>query len=555
MKPPPKFIRVFLIEENERDAKTVSDMLLEEGGGQFIMSGVFLRLDEALCGLETGGGVDVILVNLPADESRRATLFSHLLRAAPDQPILALSGSDDGQLAVEAVCLGAQDCLLKQEMTGRLLVRSIQYAIERKYEELEATEKRDDLEKKVGELSLALANVNQRLSAALDQLSATQSAATQQDRLHAMERMAGGIAHDFNNALSPILAHSEWLLRKPGALTNEMTLRKALCDIHDSAGHCAEVVLRLRQFCRARDEFDPFEPLDLCEVAQRVIDLTQPSWKDQAQARGCHIVVETHFSEVPMVQGAREDLVELFANLILNAVDAIPEEGVISVSIGCKDGRVVVSISDNGVGMSEEVGARCMEPFFTTKKDQEMGKGLGLGVIYGIAQRHNAEINIESWEGDGTKVTLDFPTVPERAPGPEKSDATTQPTQPMRGLRILAVEDEPNIREIIGIYLTEDGHSVELAADGADALGKFEKGRFDLLLTDYSMPNMSGDRLAAAIRASDPKIRVALLTGFGSQMPQGAPLRLEVDAIISKPFTFETLRQGIAEAMEGGRGE
>ena len=106
---------------------------------------------------------------------------------------------------------------------------------------------------------------------------------------------------------------------------------------------------------------------------------------------------------------------------------------------------------------------------------------------------------------------------------------------------------------ILGIYLAEDAHTVTFAVDGAEALAKFEKGRFDLLLTDYSMPGMSGDRLAAAARASDPKIRIALLTGFGSQMPLGAPLRLEVDAIISKPFTLKTLQQGIAEAMEGGK--
>ena len=554
MKPPPKFIRVFLIEESESDAKRVADLLCDDGGGQFILSGVYHRLDEALCGLETGGGVDVILVNLALPDANGMEALSRLIKAAPDQPVVVLIGSDDARFALEVVCEGAQDCLVKDELTGRTLVRSITYAIERKYSELEGNEVRDDLEKRVGELKLALVNVNQRLSAALDQLSASQNSATQQDRLHAMERMAGGIAHDFNNALSPILAHSEWLLRKPGALSNETSLRKALGDIHESAGRCAEVVLRLRQFCRTRDESDPFEPLDLCEVAQRVIELTQPSWKDLAQARGCHIVVETHFSQTPQIQGAREDLLELFANLILNAVDAIPEEGIISVVIGCQDGKVVVSISDNGVGMSEEVGARCMEPFFTTKNDQEMGRGLGLGVIYGIAQRHNAEINIESWEGDGTKVTLEFPAfAPAETLEPENAAAASEPADPVRGLRILAAEDEPNIREILGIYLTEEGHTFELAAEGAEALAKFAKGRFDLLLTDYSMPNMSGDRLAAAVRAIDPKIRVALLTGFGSQMPQGAPLRLEVDAIISKPFTFESLRQGIAEAMEDGR--
>ena len=528
-------------------------MLAEYGEGQFILSGVFQGLEEVIRGLEIGGGVDVVLLDLTLADSQGLETFLRLSQAAPDQPVVVLTGCNEVQLAIETVRQGAQDCLVKHEMTGRLLVRSIHYAIERKLADLESKGLREDMEKRVGDLSHALKNVNQRLSEALDQLSATQHTATQQDRMHSMERMAGGIAHDFNNALSPILAHSEWLLRKPGALSDESSLRKALLNIHESAGHCAEVVLRLRQFCRSRDEFDPFEALDLCEVAQQVIDLTQPSWKDQAQTRGCHIAVETHFSEVPKVQGARENLVELFANLMLNAVDAIPENGVISVSVGCQEGRVLVCISDTGVGMSEEVGERCMEPFFTTKTDQEAGKGLGLGVIYGIAQRHNAEINIESREGDGTKVTLDFPVfaTPE-ASEPEKSEAPSPSSKPMKGLRILAVEDESNIREILGIYLTEDGHTVELAAEGAEALTKFEKGRFDLLLTDYSMPNMSGDRLAAAVRASDPKIRIALLTGFGSQMPLGAPLRLEVDAIIAKPFTFESLRQGIEEAMEGG---
>jgi CheY-like chemotaxis protein len=115
----------------------------------------------------------------------------------------------------------------------------------------------------------------------------------------------------------------------------------------------------------------------------------------------------------------------------------------------------------------------------------------------------------------------------------------------------MVVDDERQIREVLGICLAEDGHKVEFASEGAEALAKFEKNKFDLLLTDYSMPNMNGDRLSAAVRERDPNIRIALLTGFGSQLPLGAPLRLEVDAILAKPFTFQALRQGIAEAMRG----
>ncbi|MCX6967832.1 MAG: response regulator [Verrucomicrobia bacterium] len=552
MKPPPKFIRVFLAEEDEQDEKLIAQMLGECGGGQFILSGVFRRLDEAVCGLETGGGVDVILLDLSLPDSQGLETYSSVSRAVPEQPVIILTGYEDERVAIEAVRLGAQDYLVKYEMTGKALVRSIHCAIERKQAELEARGVRENLEKQVGELTHALSQVNARLSEVLDELSAAQYMAAQQERLHAMERMAGGIAHDFNNALSPILAYSEWLLRKTGALGDETGLRKALHNIHDAAGHCAEVVTQLREFCRSREEFDPYAPLDLGEVVQQVINLTRPSWKDQAQTRGCDIVMEMHLSETPKIQGAREDLVELFTNLILNSADSIQEKGVISATVSSQDGRVLVSIADNGQGR-KEANDQSMEPLFAPKTDGEIGKDLGFGMMYVIAQRHNAQITIESEEGGGTKVIVDFPALVTPKPAKPEKPEEAAPAEPIKRLRVLAVEDEPGIRVILGIYLAEDGHKVELAADGAEALSKFEKGRFDLLLTDYSMPGMSGDRLAAAVRASDPKIRIALLTGFGSQMPQGAPLRLEVDAIIPKPFTLKSLQQGIAEAMEGGK--
>lgn len=547
MNPPPKFIRVFLVEDSQPDERLVTEMLKEHGGGQFIISGVFRRLEEAIRGLEAVGSVDIVLLDLSLPDSRGIDTFLRLSQAAPDQTVVVLSGYDDEDLAIETVRQGAQDYLVKYELTGKLLIHSIHYAIERKRAELVLKATREDLEKRVAERTHALMAVNQHLSSALDQLKTTQDIVIQQERLHAMERMAEGVAHDFNNALSPVLAHSEWLLRKPAALADEASVKKALLSIHESAKHCAEVIVRLREFCRDRDEFGVLETLDLTEAVQEAIRLTQPSWKDQAQMRASNIRFETHFASVPKIQGTKKELVELFVNLIINSVDAIPKNGVITLRIFQKKDRVVASVADNGAGMSEEVEARCMEPFFTTKSDK--GAGLGLGVVYGISQRHRGDIHIESAEGKGTEVTVSFPVCQQPAASLPQTHPTNDHLKLLSGLRILAVEDEPNIREILGIYLAEDGHQVELAAEGAEALQKFAKGRFDLLLTDYSMPNMNGDHLAAAVRAEDPGIRIALLTGFGSQLPQGAPLRLEVDAIISKPFTFETLRQGITEAM------
>ena len=540
MRPPPKFIRVFLVEDSHPDALLVTEMLRQCGGGQFILCGIFVTLAEALAGLKTSGTVDVVLLDLSLPDSKGIDTFQGLSKVAPEQPVVILSGYDDEQLAMEMVHQGAQDYLIKYELTGKMLVRSINYAIERKRAELALKAIRADLEKRVEERT-------HRLSAALDQLRAAQDRLIQQERVHAMERMAGGIAHDFNNALSPILAHSEWLLRKPGALDDKPGLKKALSHIYESARHCAAVVVRLREFSHQREVRDSMELLDICEVMRRAVFLTQPSWKDQMQMRGGSITMETDFEGEPKIFGVKEEVVEMFADLILNSVDAISGKGVITLRVAIEGQRVLASIIDTGAGMSTEVSAQCMEPFFTTKKGR--GSGLGLSVVHGIAQRHNAEISIESQEGKGTRVTVNFPLAPADASAAVEPQTESRPRKAVKKLRILVAEDDPNIREILSIYLADDGHTVEMAADGNEALAHFSRGQHDLLLTDYSMPNMNGDHLAAAVRAVDPDIRVALLTGFGSQLPQGALLRLEVDTIISKPFTFESLRQGIAEAM------
>lgn len=519
----------------------VSEMLREEGGGQLILSGVFGHLSEAVAAVEGGLEVDLAILDLTLPDSSGIETYIQFSQALPNLPVIVLSGLDDEELAIEIVHQGAQDCLLKSGLVSKTLIRSINFAIERKRGELALKSVRDELEKRVDARTQALRAANQQLSRALDESSATQAQRIQQERLNAMERMASGIAHDFNNALSPILAHSEWLLRKPEDLADVGKLKKALCKIHESAEYCAEIVMRLRGFYHTENESGHLETLELDEVLMEAICLTQMYWKDQAQSRGCEVVFKTQFGSVPKIDGIRNELRQMFTDLILNAVDAIQTHGVITASVYLSGGKVAASIVDNGAGMNPEVLSRCLEPFFTTKN--HTGIGLGLGVVHGIAQRHKAGIEIESQEGKGTKVTLEFPI--------SNAEKAAAASPPLSGLRILVVEDEPNIREVLAAYLAEDGHKVELVANGVEALDHFEPSRFDLLLTDYSMPRMNGDLLAAEIRARDPKIRIALLTGFGASLPQGASLRLEIDAIISKPFTFETLRQGIAEAMEG----
>jgi CheY-like chemotaxis protein len=191
--------------------------------------------------------------------------------------------------------------------------------------------------------------------------------------------------------------------------------------------------------------------------------------------------------------------------------------------------------------MSKEIRERCLEPFYTTKG--EKGTGLGLAVVYGIAKRHGATMEIESEPDVGTTFIFKLPAFQEIA----LRRVESKPEGVTELLRVLVVDDQAFLREILRQYLTQDWHEVETASSGAEALAKFDAGEFDLVITDQAMPEQSGNQLVAAIKERAPHQRVMMLTGFGA----GDEVRQETgaDAILSKRVSREALRRGIAEVM------
>jgi CheY-like chemotaxis protein len=248
------------------------------------------------------------------------------------------------------------------------------------------------------------------------------------------------------------------------------------------------------------------------------------------------------------VSGNAAELRELLTNLIFNAVDAMPDGGAITISVRPTAGKVVVQVSDEGTGMSEETRARCLEPFFTTKGEQ--GTGLGLAMVYGIAQRHHATLELESELGHGTTFRFHFaPEVVDTQPG------ETAPVRFAHALRVLVVDDQPFICEIMEQYLSGDGHTVTTACDGELALVRLLEGEFDLVLTDHEMPDMTGAELAAAAKGIRPRLPVILLTGYGTD---GALEHPAIDLVLGKPVSIETLRAALVDVFEGNgaqRGE
>jgi CheY-like chemotaxis protein len=353
--------------------------------------------------------------------------------------------------------------------------------------------------------------------------------------------MASGIAHDFNNTLTPILGYTELLLDSRNL--GEDKTRRYLTLMNTAAKDAGNIVRRLREFYRARDQQEPLREVLLNELVEQAIVLTRPRWRDQALAHGAAIRVEKDLREVPMVAVVEAEIRELLTNLIFNAVDAMPQGGSIALRTRPDGERVTLEVADTGTGMSEEVRRRCLEPFFSTKG--ERGTGLGLAMVYGIVQRHGGTLHIESEPGHGTTFVIQLPASTRGSAGPAAQDGA----RTRRALSVLLVDDDREAREVLVAYLAADGHTVHAAADGREAWKAFQRGRFDLVIADRVMPHMSGDQLTVAIKQAAPTVPVVLLSGFTEFHGDVAETAHVADAALSKPITLGALRQVVAQCV------
>jgi PAS domain S-box-containing protein len=396
----------------------------------------------------------------------------------------------------------------------------------------------------------------QSLQSAYQELRQTQQAVMQQERLRVLGQMASGIAHDINNAISPVALYTETLLERETQLSEQgrgflETIRRSIDDV-------AETVGRMREFYRQREQQVPMSPLQLNALVPQVIELTRARWSDMTQLRGHVIELRTELAAgLPPMLGIESELREALTNLILNAVDAMPQGGTLTVrtTIG-SDGaaetendsrpRVLMEVIDTGIGMDEETRRRCLELFFTTKG--ERGTGLGLAMVYGIVQRHNGEIDINSAPGKGTRVALKFPV--SRAIVPVQSTVVA----PLpRGLRVLVVDDDPIILESMQVVLDNDGCIVVPAEGGQQGIDAFDAALagglpFDLVITDLGMPAIDGRAVAAAVKAKST-VPVVMLTGWGQRMVNDGETPPHVDKVMSKPPKPRELRATIAELI------
>ena len=359
---------------------------------------------------------------------------------------------------------------------------------------------------------------------------------SQLEKMSALGELASGVAHDFNNTLAGILGRAQLLLR-----TDDLEkIRCGLKIIIKTAGDGAKTIKRIQDFARQRRDHD-FAPIAVDQLLFDVSEITRPRWKDCAEAANVHISLEVQIRSRALVMGEASELREVLVNMVFNAVDAMPMGGTLTLSAAEADGHIEISVKDTGVGMSSEVSSRIFDPFFTTKG--KAGMGLGLAVSYGIVRRHEGNIEVESEVGRGTAFRIRLPVARGAIKGVtgELVMPLAAALPPSNRTRILVIDDEDYVRELLRDILESEGYEVVLADTGREALKLFDAENFDAVFTDVGLPGMSGWELARAIRERNECLPLAVITGWGEAVGSNEQKEAQVDWVVAKPFTVDRI--------------
>lgn len=372
---------------------------------------------------------------------------------------------------------------------------------------------------------------------------------SQLEKLSALGELASGVAHDFNNTLAGILGRAQLLQRT----SDPEKIARGLDIIIKTAEDGAKTVKRIQDFARQRRDHN-FELVSIDQILTDASEITRPRWKNCAEASNIHITLDLEIQSNAMVMGDDSELREVLVNMVFNAIDAMPEGGTLSLTTLTAGDSVIIKVVDTGVGMYPEVRSKIFDPFFTTKG--KAGLGLGLAVSFGIIRRHGGEIEVESTYGKGTefRITLPLAKMGEQSVAPVEQVEQVETVAPVVAeqaltvesldrprTRMLVVDDEEFVRELLGEILEGEHCDVYLAASGSEALSVFKNMEFDGVFTDVGMPGMSGWELAREIRQINPSIPIAVITGWGEAVGSHEQKAAGVDWVVAKPFTADRI--------------
>ncbi len=353
------------------------------------------------------------------------------------------------------------------------------------------------------------------------------------EKLNMLGELAGGVVHNFNNILTVILGYLELL----SAENLDENGQRVIQNIRRAALDGADIVHRIQNFSNSSEPTE-IKPADLNEVVREVLEFMKPRYT----APGPSYTVDARLQTIPPVRMIPFEMREVLSNVIMNAFDAMPEGGALTVSTEAREGFAALIVTDTGIGMSEETRRRLFEPFFTTKGKK--GTGIGMSVSYAIIGKFGGEIQVNSAEGRGATVTILLRYAP-AVPAVETSAVPENPPEPCS---ILVIDDEENICEILDEFLSRAGHRVTTAYGGEEGLALLNSRHFDILITDLNMPGVSGLEIARHVRKISPDTYSIMLTGWGARVEELSRDEQMVNHLLIKPISFSALAEVIERA-------
>ncbi len=460
-----------------------------------------------------GGAVIVYSLCMPLRPWLRAVIFLTIATAVMES---LLDFGRTSPLIVETTTVANVD-LAHRVLQFALVSGWVVGGVAIIYLAIVAGRRRDHASQLIGQLHSSedeLRQSNERLAHTLERLENSERQLVQRERLSTLGKMASGVAHDLNNTLAPVVMYSRLLAESESGYTDEE--KRWLATIQQCSRDAVSTVDSLKQFYGRDASSSSLRPQEMSDLVRQVIDMTTPKWKHEPEQHGRTIKINTEFSAHAPVHVNPPEIRVVITNLIFNAVEAMPNGGTLSFRLYEEEDSVVLTVSDTGVGMSDEARLRCFEPFFTNKP---RGTGLGLSICHGIIERHSGTLAVES-DKVGTTFFVRLPM--SNAARTDASSTRLQKIDERGYRRILLVEDDDLVRESTTSLLYTLGSEVVAVADGRSGVAAYlNQGPFDLVITDLGMAGMDGRAVARVIRQHNPDQTIAIMSGWWEPNARG----------------------------------
>lgn len=375
-----------------------------------------------------------------------------------------------------------------------------------------------------------------------DQLEQLHNKFSSIENIRTLGELAGGVFHDLNNIIGAILGRSQLILQKTKSKAGDQFIDTIIKDarlIETSALDSGEILKRLKQLAQSNKKGKKV-PIDLQTLIDDSIEMIQPRWERLVQSVGLNITLEKEPMENITISAEPSELREVFTNLLLNALDAMPEGGKISIIGRRMDQAVQITVSDSGTGISADLLEKVFTPFFTTKG--EKGTGLGLPLCKKIIEEHNGSLTVNSVVDQGTSFIIMLPII-ETADLDKNIQKVSDKNN--LNLNILIAEDSLDLQDTMYELLTAGGYKVSKASSGEEVLKLCGRERFNLLITDLGLPGISGLELAKHIKSIDKNIKIILTSGWDINESDAELRKKGVDSYLPKPFKTTDIQSAI----------